>query len=562
MRLINLSILINSEQVRNIAFKKGLNLITNRKDIGHSGNSVGKSTLSRVVDFLFLASIDPIYIDEEFGQPNKDIENLFEDNHVFAQLNYVGVDGIKHSIGRVLAVSKEDEYWADGVKVEKSLYESSIQKSCFSVNTKRPSVRALIPKFIRNNTHRMLHTTKFLDSREGDKTYSELYLYLLGFQNTEVLTEKRNATNLLNRRKRNLKVLNAMIKEQKPKTELKPFASKVKILEEELLKFDFAPQHSNPIDQLTKIQDEDEQLTEILLSINRNISNIESTLRKFSEENSENYLKNELTAIYQYAGVAIDGALRDLEDVFSFHKNLIDKKKEFIGAGLPELRAQKQLIEQHIETVREEKNKIFEGMKSKDTIDAITKKIKELGELKVELGKLEGLLEQQSKADSEKKKAEKELSKTIIEISTQLKNVDSFLVIFNQYLSTYTNKLHEDDYSLKFDFDKKSGNCAIDLTNRVTNPEGGKKKAEVIAFDFAYIQAVAEQNLARPLFVFHDFVEDIDQRQFDDILKLANKLHGQQILSVLVDNFSDNTFNQYKDCFILELDETDRFFKA
>lgn len=52
MRLNKLIILKNNTLVREVPFKDGLNLIINKRTSGKdSGNSVGKSTLSRVLDY-------------------------------------------------------------------------------------------------------------------------------------------------------------------------------------------------------------------------------------------------------------------------------------------------------------------------------------------------------------------------------------------------------------------------------------------------------------------------------------------------------------------------------
>ncbi|EBS8514169.1 TPA: DUF2326 domain-containing protein, partial [Salmonella enterica subsp. enterica serovar Typhimurium] len=64
MRLNKLIILKNNTLVREVPFKDGLNLIINKRTSGKdSGNSVGKSTLSRVLDYLFMSSGHDIYHD-------------------------------------------------------------------------------------------------------------------------------------------------------------------------------------------------------------------------------------------------------------------------------------------------------------------------------------------------------------------------------------------------------------------------------------------------------------------------------------------------------------------
>lgn len=65
-------------------------------------------------------------------------------------------------------------------------------------------------------------------------------------------------------------------------------------------------------------------------------------------------------------------------------------------------------------------------MRSKESLDNVTKNLKRLGELKVELGKLEGLMEQQSKAKSDQAEAEAQLQKILEAISKEIDNVYEF----------------------------------------------------------------------------------------------------------------------------------------
>lgn len=158
MHLINLKITINQHVIRDIPFKAGLNIITNKKGVGRSGNSIGKSTLARVVDYLFMGPIDSIYIDEEFNKPNEKIELLLSKEHVVATLGVSAYDGSYHEISRGLSIRKaEAEFYKDGLRINENEYERHIQKLIFDVATARPSVRALSPKFIRSNSHKMLN---------------------------------------------------------------------------------------------------------------------------------------------------------------------------------------------------------------------------------------------------------------------------------------------------------------------------------------------------------------------------------------------------------------------
>lgn len=561
MKLDSLEIKINSEVKRLVKFETGLNLITNKPNSGRTGNSVGKSTLSRVVDFLMLGSIDNIYIDEEFKKPNLEIEALFKNNVVTASLSFFDFSKKINQISRNLCIGGESEskFWVNGEIVEEKGYESFIQDKIFNISTRRPSVRAVAPKFIRNDSHRMLSTTKFLDKRQGPKDYSELFLYLFGFNNTSLLTEKRDATNLVNRRKRNSTSINALVKEQNPKSEIKKYKADAKELESNLLTFEYSSEYSNPIERLSELQVKEDRYTEELLSIQRKVDNINHTIELLSKD-KDGYLINELKAIYSFSGVAIDGALRELEDVILFHRNLVEKKRHFLTIDLPKLNEESEGLQAELSSIRKDKLQVFSDMRSKESLDNVTKNLKRLGELKVELGKLEGLMEQQSKAKLDQTEAEAQLQKILEAISKEIDNVYEFEKKFNTHLGSLTKSLHDEEYSIDLEFNKDSGICSIELNNSATNPEGGKKKAEVIAFDFAYIHAINELKLNRPNFIFHDSIEDIDKKQIEDIFKEAKKLPGQQILSMLSDKISEETYKKISKNVILSLDEDEKFF--
>lgn len=561
MKLDSLEIKINDEVKRFVKFESGLNLVTNKPNSGRTGNSVGKSTLSRVVDFLMLGNIGSIYIDEEFKKPNLEIEALFKNNFVTASLSFFDYSNKINQISRHLCIDEKSEskFWINGEIVEEKKYESFILDKIFNITTRRPSVRSVAPKFIRNDSHRMLSTTKFLDKRQGPKDYSELFLYLFGFNNTSLLTEKRDATNLVNRRKRNSTSINALVKEQKPKSEIKKYKADAKELENNLLTFEYSPEYSNPIERLSELQVKEDRYTEELLSIQRKVDNINHTIELLSKD-KDGYLVNELKAIYSFSGVAIDGALRELEDVILFHKNLVEKKKRFLTIDLPNLNEESEGLQAELSSIRKDKLQVFSDMRSTESLDNVTKNLKRLGELKVELGKLEGLMEQQSKAKLDQAEAETQLQKILEAISKEIDNVYEFEKKFNTHLRSLTKSLHDEEYSIDLDFNKDSGTCSIELNNTATNPEGGKKKAEVIAFDFAYIHAINELKLKRPSFIFHDSIEDIDKKQIEDIFNEANKLPGQQILSMLSDKISDETYKKVSKDIILSLDEDEKFF--
>lgn len=373
---------------------------------------------------------------------------------VTASLTFSDYSKEVHEISRNLVIDSVSKYWVNGDLVDKKHYISFIQKKFFDVSTKKPTVRTLAPKFIRNNSHRMLNTTKFLDKRSSKKEYSELFLYLFGFNNTSLLTDKSDATNIHKTRGRNSRSINAIIREQKPSEKIKKCKSSIKKIEDDFLRFDYSPEYANPIERLSDLQRAEDIHTRNFLSVQRKIDNINNTV-VLLERDDGNYLISQLKAIYDFSGVAIDSTLRQLEEVIGFHKNLVEKKKKFLTIDMPRLLEESDELLMEIKSLRKNKIQVFSDLRSKDSLDNITKKLKKLGDLKVELGKLEGLFEQQSKAKNDLLEAEVERDRVVELISEEMENVFLVEKKVNSFLKEATKRLYGEEYSISLDFNKK-----------------------------------------------------------------------------------------------------------
>lgn len=87
MFLKQLIIQNNDAIIRDIAFKKGVNLIVDETPEDNTqqatGNNVGKTTVLRLVYYCFGGNGKSIYSDTEFGkQPNTKIETFLKENNI------------------------------------------------------------------------------------------------------------------------------------------------------------------------------------------------------------------------------------------------------------------------------------------------------------------------------------------------------------------------------------------------------------------------------------------------------------------------------------------------
>ena len=92
MFLKNLTIQKGEEIIRDIPFHKGINLIVDESASGgktESGNSVGKTTVLRLIDFCLDGNGKNIYTDTEFKSANIKVEKFLKDNNVIITLTLV-----------------------------------------------------------------------------------------------------------------------------------------------------------------------------------------------------------------------------------------------------------------------------------------------------------------------------------------------------------------------------------------------------------------------------------------------------------------------------------------
>ena len=92
MFLKTLTIHNENSLIREINFHKGINLIIDEtssdKKIS-SGNSVGKTTVLRLIDFCLDGTGENIYIDPEFKKTNQTVEVFLKKNNILITLTLI-----------------------------------------------------------------------------------------------------------------------------------------------------------------------------------------------------------------------------------------------------------------------------------------------------------------------------------------------------------------------------------------------------------------------------------------------------------------------------------------
>ncbi|MXP59796.1 DUF2326 domain-containing protein [Pantoea sp. Taur] len=562
MKLLRFLLEIDGKEIRSIPFLENLNIITSKKESDDPGNSVGKSTLGRVLDYLFDGSIKPIYIDEEFQTPKKEIEQLFTKNEVHVSLEYLGLDNQHSIIKRRLSTNVDlQSYILNGREVTSKEYIHHIMGSVFNVSSAKPTLRKLAPKFFRTTQHRMTKTVNFDNGRNVSKSdVSTVFLYLFNFNDTEILTKIHKLKTAIKGYERNLKAFNSVISQDKIVSSIAHMRREISKLERSLLSSEKGIDKLEIVSKINRVDDEQNALSDEILSLDLNIKNILET-NEILKSNEQVHLLDELQAIYEYASVKIESTLQDYQQALAFHAHLLSTKREFVSHGLDKLQAEHEKATVKFGQLKNQKQSLFDELKSKKKIEEISDAMKEIGKLDKELAKLTAIIDKKDDIDSKLAIERQSLTELSGQLEAELTSVTSFEGKFIDNFKEYTRGFYGVEYKFSLNLDQEKGECTPHVDDVESNNEGGLKRLEVVTFDLAYIKTVCDKKALRPNFVLHDSIDEIDIQHVRKIFDESIKLSGQHIVSMLSDKLIKEDYQKYNRHIILELSQDNKFFK-
>lgn len=562
MKLIRFLLEIDGEEKREISFFDNLNIITSKKESDAPGNSVGKSTLGRILDYLFDGSINPIYIDDEFQTPKQEIQQLFTNSEVYVSLEYVGLDNQHSIIKRRLSTNTAlQSYILNGREVTSKEYIYHIMSSIFNVYSAKPTLRKLAPKFLRTTQHRMTKTVNFDNGRNVSKSdINTVFLYLFNFNDTEILSKIHKLKTTIKSYERNLKAFKSVISQEKIVSSTVNIKKEIAKLEKCLLSSEKGIDKLEIVSKINMIDDEQNSLSDKILSLDFKIKNILET-NEILKNNEQHYLLDELQQIYEYASIKIDSTLEDYKQALAFHTRLLSTKRDFVSHGLDKLEEQHGKATIKLEQLNKQKQNLFEELKSKKKIEEISDTMKEIGKLDKELVKLTAIIDKKDDIDSKLLLERQRLTELSGELEKELSNVTTFEEKYIENFKDYTRDFYGVEYNFSLHLDQEKGECSPRVDDVESNNEGGLKRLEVITFDLAYIKTVCDKQALRPNFVLHDSIDEIDIQHIRKVFDVSIKLSGQHIVSMLSDKFVQEDYQRYKRHIILELSQDNKFFK-
>ncbi|MDY7539159.1 DUF2326 domain-containing protein [Undibacterium sp. 5I1] len=564
MFLHKLTVYKNSEILRQVEFKLGLNLIINSTSgLEKTGNSVGKSTPSRLLDYIFLSDGKDIYIEAEFKKNIPEVFEFINTNKIIVELSFTGYDNRHYLIGRNLSTdSKTFDYYINSNLTDKKSYTDLVSSQIFGLNSEKPSLRVVSHKFIRNTNEKMQNTTRFLHGSSKPDVYDQLYLFLFGFNGLDLLRNKAILTNNIATKTKHLAAYRDPYHESALQRMIKPLKAEENIFEKKISEFNFKDSQESSVKILvttqSKISDITIEYSKVMSRIdylNRSISNLKSNTAKVDGR--------ELSEIYEEAGIAISGNLKkSYEDLLIFHNAVVSNKINLINKDIEKSKEISLGLKKQIDDLHEDEASIFKNIKEPDTLKSIGQIYNDLSNIRRQIGSVTALLDKIENTKSEIESLRNSRAKIIKEISNSTDELDGNVEKFNVYFGELSKYFYDERYIFDLRFDTEIEKCRYEIACITPNSTGGKKKGELSAFDLAYISFVNESKLKRPTFVVHDSIEDVDVNQVFDIFQQANQINGQYIVALLSDKISDERFKDFlKSSVVLELSESDKFFK-
>lgn len=551
--------------IRNIHFHKGINLIVDETPINSSqqttGNNVGKTTVLRLVDYCFGADGKNIYQDTEFKkQPNTTIENFLKDDEIIVTVVLVDTlnDYPKHKVTirkNFLSYKKKLQEVNGENIIDNKEFDKKLKELIFKSEVDKPTFKQIISKNIRDEKNKMANIVKVLNSFTRTEEYEALYLFWLGID-----TDTHNQKELLSKEKTREENFQKRLKKDGElsliEQQLVFLSGKIEELNQRKNSFNLNENYSTDIDKLNEIKSNlNRSATELSrLEIRKDL------ILESKEDLEQEYTQIDTTQIkslYEKAKSLISNIQVSFEDTVKFHNDLISEKLEYIIKELPEIEKQIRKIKSEITLLRKDEDALTEILNKSALVEDFEKTILELNKEFERKGNLEEQKRLWLYSQEKLAEIDNRLNAINLGISSKDNQIQNRITAFNKYFSIMSDRLYGETYLLSSQKNEKGYELIV--TNLEGNPSTGKKKGQIAAFDFAYIQFADKLNIECLHFIMHDQLETIHDNQLNTIVEVANTINGQYIVPILRDKIPTNIdISSFE---VISLTQDDKLFR-
>lgn len=567
MFLKQLIISTEKEIIREIPFHKGLNLIVDESNDQVTGNSVGKTTVLKLIDFCLGGKPQNIYIDPESKrQEYKLIKDFLIGQKVLItliltkDLDDENVEEI--TIERNFLARKQIIRRINGEQYTEDEFDIKLSALIFPEHyADKPSFRQIISHNIRYKDQSINNTLKTLDGYTSDAEYETLYLFLFGCD----FTKGNNKQSILAKLKQEDTYKSRLEKNQTKtayETTLALINNDIEELNQKKSSFNINENFEADLDRLNYVKYKKNKLSSEIGRLN---------IRKNLILETENELKNnistidvkQLEIIYSQATNLITNVQKSFDDLVAYHNQMLIEKAKFITKELPLIESEISGKESELRELLTKEKELAEIISNSDSFEELEHLIVELNQKYQKKGEYENIIQQLEEVEDNVKEYNRQLSEIDDELFSDEfeKVVKTQLNKFNKHFAHISNKLYGEQYAIKYDIvTNKKGQRLYKFNAFNTNLSSGKKQGEISCFDLAYIMFAEEENIPSLHFILNDKKELMDDKQLVKIAEFVNDSNIQFVASILKDKLPVE-LNDEK-YFIITLSQSEKLFKV
>lgn len=533
--------------IQNLNFFPGFNLIVDETPERNTetGNSVGKTTILRLIDICLGKETRAIFVSPEDNRTvNNEVKDFLQTNEVKVTLTLVSDwnDNAKKVIicRNFLPYSKAIRT-INGIDIPEKEFTNELQNAIFECVTEKPSFRQLIAHNNRYNKVATEQTLRCLEGMVSEPVYETLHLYMLGCINDEADTkqtifEKLSAERRFKNRLEKNQNFNALVAESGI------INAEIEDLEKKKNELNLNPEFESTMSDLSDIK--------IQITLQSTQLNNLKLRRSILEEAQNEILKqrssidiDSLKQIYNQAGMFISDLQHSFEDLVEYHNKMIVNKAEFVGKEIPDLDKRIEEIQNTMILLRQEENMLSSKIRESSLYQDYETIVSNLTEKYQRIGALSELIGQIKEVDEEISSLEKRVE----DIDSMLfadefkKRVQQQLDKFNTYFAKISNQLYGETYGLVYDIVHNS-RLNMDfykfsiktLGSNAINISTGKKQGEIVCFDLAYILFADLEGIPCLHFGLYDKKELFHDNQLIETFNFVNNNPNLQFIASML----------------------------
>lgn len=558
----------NGRVIRHIPFHLGINLIvdeTPSQSGVETGNSVGKTTVLRLINFCLGGSAAEIYTDTESKRNEyKLVKDYLLSDSVIIKL--VLADSLLSEKPRLTTIERNflsrknriqrinDESKTD------SEFEECLTELLFPGHyPRKPSFRQIISHNIRYKDESVNNTLKTLDKFSRGDEYETLYLFLLGcdFADGDIKQTTRAKIEIEEKFRRRLEADQTRSGYEALLAQLEEDIAKI---DQKRASLNLNPHFEADMERLNKVRYQINLVTAEISRLELRRELVAETQREMvSEESTVNL--SDLRQLYEQATSLVPGIQRKFEELHEFHNQMVQAKVRFITEELPKLSGLLDEKRKHLHGLIATEATLAKDVTKTDSFEVLEKLVTEQNMLYRQKGEYENIIRELTTIEAKINTLEAELEAIDEELFSDVfaARLRTQLGKFNRHFAEISGELYGERYALKADPKTVRGKRLYEFTAFNTNIGSGKKQGEISCFDIAYTSFADEENIPCFHFLLNDKKELMHDNQLVRIAQVVKKRRIQFVASILQDKLPQELRDENN--YVIKLGPNDKLFR-